>query len=108
MAEEGIPGIQVGARDQVEAEESQKAMDEGELRRVFDQFDSDKSGAIDVKELQDAMRMLGVKCSANSAKRVLAAIDKDGNGTVEWEICWCVFRRCSSSVPTLSAKTCSS
>jgi len=59
--------------------------DEAALKGVFARFDSDGSGSIDDSELMNAMRMLGVKCTPNSAKKVLKMIDKDGNGTVEWE-----------------------
>jgi len=55
-----------------------------ELRALFDQFDADKSGSISDTELGDAMRVLGVKISPNSAKRVLKMIDTDCNGTIEW------------------------
>jgi len=63
----------------------QKSLDQDELKNIFRMFDSDHSGSIDVSELADAMRILGVKCSANGAKKVLSVIDSDGNGTVEWE-----------------------
>eukprot|EP00933_Yihiella_yeosuensis_P041851 TRINITY_DN36252_c0_g1_i1.p1 TRINITY_DN36252_c0_g1~~TRINITY_DN36252_c0_g1_i1.p1 ORF type:complete len:511 (-),score=87.65 TRINITY_DN36252_c0_g1_i1:274-1806(-) len=58
---------------------------EDELRTIFNRMDADGSGSICLSELTDAMRLLGVKVSANSAKKVLAMIDDDGNGTVEWE-----------------------
>jgi WD40 repeat protein len=53
------------------------------LQKVFRNIDQDNSGSIDVKELGDAMRLLGVKCTANSARKVLKMIDTDGNGTIE-------------------------
>ena len=69
------------------------------LARVFEAIDVDGSGAIDVKELGtrprqtpaqkrqlpagDAMRLVGVKCTANSAKKVLKVIDTDGSGEIE-------------------------
>jgi len=71
------------------------AVNDDELRKIFRQFDSDGSGSIDHNELNDAMRMLGVKCTPNSAKKVLASIDKDGNGTVEWDEFHSFFSRVS-------------
>eukprot|EP00746_Dinoflagellata_sp_MGD_P078736 gnl/MRDRNA2_/MRDRNA2_31463_c0_seq1.p1 gnl/MRDRNA2_/MRDRNA2_31463_c0~~gnl/MRDRNA2_/MRDRNA2_31463_c0_seq1.p1 ORF type:complete len:582 (+),score=130.65 gnl/MRDRNA2_/MRDRNA2_31463_c0_seq1:84-1748(+) len=89
MAEEGDPGFDPHRRGSKagtgEDEGNAQLMDDAKLRKIFNQFDADKSGSIDVGELQDAMRMLGVKCSANSAKKVLDVIDTDKNGTVEWE-----------------------
>jgi len=55
-----------------------------ELRKAFRSIDTDNSGSISEKELREAMLALGVKVSGNSAKRVLAIIDKDGNGTIEF------------------------
>merc|ERR1711998_404351 len=43
-----------------------------EIREAFTLFDSDASGAIDVRELKAAMRALGFD------------IDNDGNGTIEF------------------------
>lgn len=55
------------------------------VKAIFKQMDADGSGSIDVDELTDAMLLLGVKCTKNSAKKVLAVIDKDKNGTIEWD-----------------------
>lgn len=54
-------------------------------REIFDMFDSDGSGSIDMSELTDAMKLLGVKCSKVSARKVFAMIDTSNNGLVEWE-----------------------
>merc|ERR1719265_1519698 len=88
MAAEGDPALLEGKRmSKRESPDAgdEKNLDEDKLKKIFGQFDSDRSGSIDVGELKDAMRMLGVKVSANSAQRILSKIDKDGNGTVEWE-----------------------
>lgn len=62
----------------------QTSMTEGELREVFHKFDIDGSGSIDEHELGNAMRVFGIKCSANSCKKVMKQIDANGNGQVEW------------------------
>lgn len=62
----------------------QKSMDMDELKKVFKMFDSDGSGEIDVHDLHDAVRYLGIKCTANCMNKVLSFIDTDGNGTVDW------------------------
>jgi len=68
---------------------------EEELRSIFRRFDEDGSGAISSEELQSAMRLLGVKVSPNSAKKVLKVIDTDNNGTVEWEEFYAFFSKVS-------------
>lgn len=60
-------------------------VDESELRKIFRMIDTDESGMVDSVELSDAMRMLGVKCTANSARKVLAELDKDKSGAVDWK-----------------------
>lgn len=60
-------------------------VDETELRKIFRMIDTDESGHVDSVELSDAMRMLGVKCTANSARKVLAELDKDKSGAVDWK-----------------------
>lgn len=80
---EGDPGADPFARKDAPKEDAM--MTEEGLKKIFNQFDTDKSGSIDVGELNDAMRLLGVKCSLNSAKKILTVIDTDQNGTIEWE-----------------------
>lgn len=70
-------------------------MDEQVLRAVFDKFDADGSGSICDGELKSAMLELGVKCSPNSAKKILDVIDKDKNGTVEWDEFYDFFQKVS-------------
>lgn len=57
--------------------------EEARIRKLFNQIDADGSGEIDVDELADAMRLMGVKCTANSAKKVLKVIDTDGSGAID-------------------------
>lgn len=88
MAAEGDPALLMGAKPEAPAQEDEgdkKSMDEMLLKKIFKQFDSDGSGNIDVGELKDAMRMLGVKVSANAAQKILSKIDKDGSGTIEYD-----------------------
>jgi WD40 repeat protein len=59
--------------------------EEARIIKLFKQIDKDGSGSIDAEELQDAMRLMGVKCTANSAKKVLKVIDTDGSGEIDQE-----------------------
>merc|ERR1711935_1333790 len=55
-----------------------------EVREAFGLFDSDASGAIDVRELKAAMRALGFEVKSEELKKMVSDIDGDGNGTIEF------------------------
>merc|ERR1712057_58680 len=55
-----------------------------EIREAFGLFDSDASGAIDVRELKAAMRALGFEVKNEELKKMVTDIDNDGNGTIEF------------------------
>jgi len=79
MSFDGGPAPRVDSKNSLETDQEE----EERLKKIFRQMDQDGSGAIDVKELADAMRLVGVKCTANSAKKVLKVIDTDGSGEIE-------------------------
>eukprot|EP00246_Nothoceros_aenigmaticus_P005557 TRINITY_DN17718_c0_g1_i1.p1 TRINITY_DN17718_c0_g1~~TRINITY_DN17718_c0_g1_i1.p1 ORF type:complete len:169 (+),score=36.99 TRINITY_DN17718_c0_g1_i1:177-683(+) len=56
-----------------------------EIREAFELFDTDSSGSIDAKELKVAMRALGFVIKNDEVKNMIAAIDKDGSGTIEFD-----------------------
>ena len=53
------------------------------LIQAFNLFDTDGSGAIDERELRDAMKALGFKASKPEVAAMIAEIDKDGSGTID-------------------------
>merc|ERR1739847_158465 len=55
-----------------------------EIREAFSLFDSDASGAIDVRELKAAMRALGFEVKNEELKKMVSDVDNDGNGTIEF------------------------
>merc|ERR1711974_5014 len=55
-----------------------------EIREAFSLFDSDASGAIDVRELRAAMRALGFEVKNEELKKMVSDVDNDGNGTIEF------------------------
>merc|ERR1739848_30471 len=61
---------------------SDEQMDE--IREAFNLFDGDQSGAIDVRELKAAMRALGFEVKNEELKKMVADVDGDGNGTIEF------------------------
>merc|ERR1711990_1186297 len=56
-----------------------------EFKEAFELFDTDKSGQIDATELKFAMTALGFTPSAEEVADLLADIDADGNGTIEFQ-----------------------
>lgn len=56
-----------------------------EIREAFDLFDSDGSGTIDAKELKVAMRALGFEPKKEEIRKMIADIDKCGDGQINFE-----------------------
>ena len=55
-----------------------------EIREVFEQFDSDGGGSIDVDELRMAMRSLGQNLTKAEAEALMLELDTGGDGTIEF------------------------
>merc|ERR1719231_1656383 len=55
-----------------------------EIREAFCLFDGDASGAIDVRELKAAMRALGFEVKNEELKKMVADVDSDGSGQIEF------------------------
>jgi|EP00670_Eutreptiella_braarudii_P014778 Ca2+/Na+ antiporter len=55
------------------------------LRPFFNEFDTDRSGAIGVDELQGLLVKLGEKADRTTAEALLAAVDKDKSGFIEFD-----------------------
>jgi centrin-3 len=67
-------------RPRIEMTEEQKQ----EIREAFDLFDTDKSGSIDYHELKVAIRALGFDVKKEEVRRILAEVDREGTGTIEF------------------------
>lgn len=60
--------------------------DTAALRAAFDQFDTDKDGAITAAELRGVLAELGAGViSDEQAKSLLDAADTDSDGRVTWD-----------------------
>ncbi|KAJ3126480.1 hypothetical protein HK098_007462 [Nowakowskiella sp. JEL0407] len=55
-----------------------------EIREAFDLFDTTGSGTIDVKELKVAMRALGFEPKKDEIRKMIADVDKDGTGMIDF------------------------
>ncbi|XP_052721846.1 uncharacterized protein LOC128192868 [Crassostrea angulata] len=56
-----------------------------DLREAFDVFDADGSGTIDASELKIALRALGFEPKKDEMKRLVAEIDTDGSGILDFD-----------------------
>ena len=56
-----------------------------EIKEAFSLFDKDQSGNIDVLELKDAMKALGIYMNKDQSKEMMDKADKDGSGTIEMD-----------------------
>ena len=54
-----------------------------EIDNAFIIFDKDKSGSIDVVELKDALKALGIFLKKEDVKAVMTKVDKDGSGNID-------------------------
>ncbi|KAI4299321.1 hypothetical protein L6164_032790 [Bauhinia variegata] len=55
-----------------------------EIKEAFELFDLDNSGTIDAKELNVAMRALGFEMTEEQIDQMIAEVDKDGSGGIEF------------------------
>ena len=56
-----------------------------EVREAFSLFDTDGSGTVDPKELKAAMQSLGFESKNPSVYQMIAELDRDGGGPVDFE-----------------------
>merc|ERR1712166_1641569 len=56
-----------------------------EIHKVFNLYDTDKSGSIDAKELKVAMRALGFEPKQEEIIKMILDIDKDRSGTIDYQ-----------------------
>lgn len=61
-----------------------KYLEEHELRRTFDEYDSNGNGSIDAQELRAMLRDAGAGDSLAEAEGVVVALDRDGRGAISW------------------------
>ena len=52
---------------------------------MFNHFDDDGSGAMDVHELSAAMDLMGITISVEECEALMSKIDKDNDGDVSFE-----------------------
>lgn len=56
-----------------------------EIKEAFDLFDTEGSNYIDAKELKVAMRALGFEPKKEEIKKMIAEVDREGRGVIEFQ-----------------------
>ena len=56
-----------------------------QLRTIFDELDEDSSGALDRDEVRSLVTQLGMDASEQDVDAAMAAMDADGDGTVDFD-----------------------
>lgn len=56
-----------------------------DVREIFDEVDTDGSGEVDASEVGQLIHNLGINMKPSELQDAMAAMDKDGSGTVEFE-----------------------
>jgi len=56
-----------------------------EYQQVFSEFDEDNNGSITTKELGTVLKKCGLNPSKSQLKEMIAAVDTDGNGTLDFQ-----------------------
>ncbi|CAJ0582791.1 unnamed protein product, partial [Mesorhabditis spiculigera] len=64
-----------------------------EYRQVFNMFDTDRSGAIGLEELEAAMRNLGLEQTREELDRIIDEVDQRGNHEIDFDEFCDVMRR---------------
>jgi len=72
-------------------------------REVFDKFDVNKSGEIDVRELQQLTRSMGLSMDRESINNAMFELDRNRNGSISFEEFWTWWKDAAVSAGRASA-----
>ncbi|CAH2033974.1 unnamed protein product [Thlaspi arvense] len=66
-----------------------KGMDQNDvlenLKDAFSVYDIDGNGSISAEELHEVLRSLGDECSIAECRKMIGGVDKDGDGTIDFD-----------------------
>jgi len=63
-------------------------LDQSVCQAIFDRFDANKSGEIDVRELQQLTRALGLSMDRESINNAMFELDRNRNGAISFDEFW--------------------
>ncbi|KAM7268476.1 hypothetical protein ACFE04_010642 [Oxalis oulophora] len=72
-----------------------------DLRKVFDQFDTNKDGHISLTELGSVFQSMGTSCNEADLRRVMEDIDTDCDGSISFDEFTSLCRSSSSAASEL-------
>jgi len=73
-----------------------------ELQDVFDIFDMDKSGNVDLHELGGLMQALGISLEADEKTCMMKEFDKDNSGSISFDEFWTYMKRRSEDMDPIA------
>lgn len=88
---------------------SKDLLEENACKKVFDRYDINKSGEIDLRELAQLVRSLGLSMDRESINNAMFDLDLNQNGTISWSEFWAWWQRTarragqSAAVPPLAS-----
>lgn len=82
--------VMVDDKEEVEPRTVLRAQDmnENNCKQVFDRFDANKSGEIDIRELQQLTRALGLSMDRESINNAMFELDQNRNGSISFDEFW--------------------
>lgn len=77
-------------QEEVEVKTVLRTQDINEVscKQIFDRFDANKSGEIDIRELQQLTRALGLSMDRESINNAMFELDQNRNGTISFDEFW--------------------
>eukprot|EP01060_Flectonema_neradi_P015332 TRINITY_DN2197_c1_g1_i1.p1 TRINITY_DN2197_c1_g1~~TRINITY_DN2197_c1_g1_i1.p1 ORF type:complete len:404 (+),score=101.56 TRINITY_DN2197_c1_g1_i1:91-1212(+) len=81
-----LPGFWDEVKDmaQRELQAVPSVMGEEQFREMFQEFDADGSGTIDIEELKQLLKVaMGMTCSDTEVKDLMKSVDTDGSGEID-------------------------
>lgn len=91
------PSREDGKRIEMRTTVRQSDICEEACKEVFDRFDVNKSGEIDVRELQQLTRSMGLSMDRESINNAMFELDRNRNGAISFEEFWTWWQQAALS-----------